>query len=194
MAQVALVGRRLPGARKYLGGSPDLSEEALVGIPSHASAVLRVQLPSGHITLLPKLPLPSSRTRRGRFKWLRAVLAPDGSIFGIPACADCVLRISRDGSCETFGGELISSLPPGEWMWHGAAVGRDGNIYAIPANAERVLKIEPKERRVSCIGPRLYPGESAGFEPFCASPPFQSPLSLHPSHLLIIPLESLILP
>ncbi|KAL3929300.1 MAG: hypothetical protein SGPRY_002017 [Prymnesium sp.] len=151
MAQVALVGRRLPGARKYLGGSPDASEEALVGIPSHASAVLRVQLPSGHITLLPKLPLPSSRTRRGRFKWLRAVLAPDGSIFGIPACADCVLRISRDGSCETLGRDLISSLPPGD-KWYGGIKADDGSIWGIPYNAPRALKIVPETGEVSEVG------------------------------------------
>jgi len=141
-------GPSIPGPHKWLGGAMTADGTALLGVPSNAERVVRVDLATGAIMLTAHAP-------RGRFKWLRGVLAPDGSVFCIPACADAVLRIATDGSVCELGRGL---LPAGDWKWHGGAVGRDGNIYAIPANASRVLKIEPATGAISLIGPELQPG------------------------------------
>jgi hypothetical protein len=149
LADVSLWGPSLGSGRKYLGGAMTAAKDAIIGVPACASAVVRLELASGAVSYLP------GPKMRGRFKWLRGVLARDGAIFCIPACADSVLRIGPNGEVSTIGRGV---LPRGEWLWHGGALGRDGNIYAIPANAERVLKIEPESLRVSLIGPALQAG------------------------------------
>ena len=156
MATVEIHGPKLPGKRKYLGGAPTLEGDALLGVPAHATAVLKLELATGAVTLDESGNLRSPRTRDGKFKWLRGVRA-GSAIYCIPACGDGVLKIEpATGEQRVLG---RGELPTGEWMWHGAALGRDGNIYAIPANAERVLKIEPAPvDRVSLVGPRLHPG------------------------------------
>jgi hypothetical protein len=141
-------GERLPGPHKWLGGATTADGTVLLGVPSNAERVVRVDLTTGTIELTAHAP-------RGRFKWLRGVRARDGSVYCIPACADAVLRIAADGSVTELGS---GTLPEGEWKWHGGALGGDGNIYAIPANASRVLKIEPATGTVSLIGPELQPG------------------------------------
>lgn len=123
IADVRLWGPRLLGVRKYLGASPNGTEDAIFAVPSHSRAILRLDLRTGAVSTLP------FKTQPGPFKWLRGVLAPDGSIFCIPACAGCVLRIHVDGTISTLGRGII---PKGDWMWHGASVGTDGNIYCIP--------------------------------------------------------------
>ena len=154
-AHVSLHGPKIPGSRKFLGGSPNGDRTALLGIPANHRYVVKLDLTTGEVTTLPT-PCP-----RGKFKWLRGVLAPDGSIFCIPACADCVLRIHADGKIDALAHDVVAAAQadgPGEWLWHGGSLGTDGNVYAIPANASRVLKIEPVTGRVSLIGPLLHPG------------------------------------
>jgi DNA-binding beta-propeller fold protein YncE len=150
-AHVQLCGPPLGTSRKWLGGAFTASGNYLLGMPSHARHVLRLNLLTGNVDWLPGAPL------HGKFKWLRGVRAADGSVYGIPACGDGVLRISPEPECEV---SVIGrgAIPSGMWMWHGAQMGNDGNIYAIPANAERVLKIEPATQTVSLIGPVLQPG------------------------------------
>ena len=60
----------------------------------------------------------------------------DGAIYGIPQCADSVLRIDPATQSVT----TIGTLPPGGHKWHGGVVGRDGCIYGIPANADSVRR------------------------------------------------------
>lgn len=141
-------GEKMPGPHKWLGGATTADGTVLLGVPSNAERVVRVDLTTGAIELTAHAP-------RGRFKWLRGVRARDNSVYCIPACADAVLRIAADGSVTELGRGI---LPVGEWKWHGGALGGDGCIYAIPANASRVLKIEPATGTVSLIGPELQPG------------------------------------
>ena len=53
-ADVQLWGRKLPGARKYLGGSPNGEKpDALLGVPSHSQSIVRLEIllwgpPVGH--------------------------------------------------------------------------------------------------------------------------------------------------
>lgn len=51
----------------------------------------------------------------GKFKWLRGILAGDGCIYGVPACASSVLKIDPStDECTTIGGPF-----EGKWLWHG---------------------------------------------------------------------------
>jgi len=149
---VQLWGPPLKGSHKYLGGAPSASGDTLIGVPAHSREVVTVNLADGTVSKL------ASRARRGNYKWLRGVLAGDGAIYCIPACADAVLRIAPDGSLSELGRGTLPSANAGEWRWHGGALGRDGNIYAIPANAERVMRITVSTGEVELIGPRLHPG------------------------------------
>ena len=142
--EVSLHGPKYRGVRKYLGGAPNAERTALIGVPAHDRCVLKLDLETGEVNHL------EAKTPKGPFKWLRGVLADDGSVFCIPACASTVLRIHPDGALTHLGEGV---LPKSEWKWHGGQKAKDGNIYAVPANAERVLKIEPAENRVSLIGP-----------------------------------------
>ena len=49
---------------------------------------LRLELASGDVELLPQTISDGSRIDKGPFKWLRGVLAPDGHVYCIPACAN----------------------------------------------------------------------------------------------------------
>lgn len=149
---VRLWGPVLRGTHKYLGGAPTASGDALLGVPAHARDVLRVNLADGSVTCL------AARARRGHYKWLRGVLAGDGAIYCVPACAPSVLRISPDGVLTELGAGTLPAANAHEWRWHGGALGSDGNLYAIPANAERVLRVIVATGRVELIGPPLCPG------------------------------------
>jgi streptogramin lyase len=149
--RVELWGPSLGTGRKFLGGAFTIDGTALLGVPSHADAVLRLDLQTGAVS---KLPGPRIT---GKFKWLRGVRAADGSVYCIPACGDGVLRISADQKqVHTLG--RGDPMFEGTWLWHGGQLGSDGNIYAIPANAERVLKIDPVTQTVTTIGPALQVG------------------------------------
>lgn len=149
--RVELWGPSLGPGRKFLGGAFTIDGSALLGVPSHADAVLRLDLHTGAVSKLP------GQRITGKFKWLRGVRAADGSVYCIPACGDGVLRISADQSQVHVLGRG-DPMFAGTWMWHGGQLGSDGNIYAIPANAERVLKIEPATQTVTTIGPALQVG------------------------------------
>ena len=151
VAKVEMWGQELPGKRKWLGGAFVANGEAILGVPANSGSVLRLDVTNGEVSFLPGPDMP------GKFKYLRGIRAPDGSVYGIPACAGelGVLRVTVEGEV-TFLAQ--GTLPAGEWMWHGAALGRDGNIYAIPANAEQVLRVDTKALTVSLIGPKLHPG------------------------------------
>lgn len=100
--KVTPFGPRLPGVRKYLGGAPTAAGDVLWGVPAHCRQVLKLDLASGTVRLLSSQ-LPDGRIAKGPFKWLRGVLAPDGAVFCIPACADFVLRIDPDGTQSALG-------------------------------------------------------------------------------------------
>ena len=63
MATVEIHGPKLPGKRKYLGGAPTLEGDALLGVPAHATAVLKLELATGAVTLDESGNLRSPRTR-----------------------------------------------------------------------------------------------------------------------------------
>ena len=40
---VTLIGPKLKGVRKYLGGAPDSARSAIYGVPAHSEQVLRLE-------------------------------------------------------------------------------------------------------------------------------------------------------
>ena len=106
---------------------------------------LRLELASGDVELLPQTISDGSRIDKGPFKWLRGVLAPDGHVYCIPACAniypfspyvtphsphisefnsfsqacaDYVLRISADGTQTALGREARFAHKPHTSLSH----------------------------------------------------------------------------
>jgi len=161
-------GTSLYGRKKWLGGSVG-ADGTLYAVPSHAGNVVALQPASERVSLLP---LPSTGKAltdvkahngpwAGKFKWLRAVRANDGCIYGLPAFARRVLRIDTSkGTGEGAVTVLDTELPQGQWKWHGGSLGLDGNIYAIPANAERVLRVKPATGEVRTIGDKPLLGKN----------------------------------
>ena len=78
------VGKRFPGADKYLGGVRS-SSGAIYAIPGHAKRVL--QIVGDDVRLV-------GPAFEGKYKWLRGVAARDGCVYAIPCHAERVLRIA----------------------------------------------------------------------------------------------------
>ena len=147
------VGKRFPGADKYLGGVRG-STGVIYAIPGHAKRVL--QIDGDDVRLV-------GPVFEGKYKWLRGVAARDGAVYAIPCHAERVLRIvppKRPGDDPDVG--LVGPKLPGLWKWHGAVEDpASGRIYAIPQSAEQVLRITPgsadgaMEAVVELVGPAL---------------------------------------
>ena len=85
---------------------------------------------------------------KGDWKWHGGVLASDGNIYGFPAHAESVLKISPGtGEVTQIGGPF-----EGRYKWLGGAIGNDGNIYCMPSDATSVLKINPQTGECTTIG------------------------------------------
>eukprot|EP00959_Pyramimonas_sp_CCMP1952_P266759 5577077-Pyramimonas_sp.AAC.2 len=85
---------------------------------------------------------------KGDWKWHGGVLAADGNIYGFPAHAEAVLKISpATGEVTQIGGPF-----KGRYKWLGGAVGDDGNIYCMPSDANSVLRICPGTGECSVFG------------------------------------------
>lgn len=137
----------LHGRHKWLGGAVNRDGTSIYAIPAHATQVLKIT---------PKLhgggestQVIGERPLHGNYKYLRAILAHDNMIYGVPCFAKKVIKIDPVTSKVTQFGE---NLPAGEWMWHGGAIAPCGTIYGVPCNAEAVLKICPSTEEVSLIG------------------------------------------
>jgi hypothetical protein len=142
-AELHLMDAYLKGNDKYLGLEVG-SDGCIYGIPGSARYVLKITPETGEIkTIGPKLmfPLVTTSLKKNQFKWLRGILAGDGCVYGVPANADCVLKIYPSTATEEARVTTIGGPFKGIWKWHGAVLARDGNIYGIPCNADRILKI-----------------------------------------------------
>ena len=151
------VGKRFPGADKYLGGVRS-SSGAIYAIPGHAKRVL--QIVGDDVRLV-------GPAFEGKYKWLRGVAARDGCVYAIPCHAERVLRIAPPlAAGEDPEVSLVGPRLPGLWKWHGAVEDpASGRVYAIPQSAEQVLRItpsdavdddgRPEEPAVELVGPVL---------------------------------------
>ena len=88
---------------------------------------------------------------KGKFKWLRGIVAADplhgadAAIYALPCNASAVLKIvPRTGSVSTMkewvdplsGKRKVNPVLSGVFKYHGGVLAADGNIYAIPATGE----------------------------------------------------------
>ena len=136
----------LQGRHKWLGGALNVDNSSIFAIPAHASKVLKI---TPNNTGGEKVEVIGKQQLCGNYKYLRAILAQDDMIYGVPCFAKKVIRINPETSeVHQFG----ENLPAGEWMWHGGAMAPCGTIYGVPCNAESVLKITPSNERVELIG------------------------------------------
>jgi hypothetical protein len=136
----------LQGRHKWLGGALNHENNAIFAIPAHATKVLKI---TPDETGGEKVEMVGEQPLNGNYKYLRAILAQDNMIYGVPCFAKSVIKINPITSeVSQFG----SGLPSGEWMWHGGAMARCGTIYGVPCNAEAVLKVTPSTEEVSLIG------------------------------------------
>ena len=87
-------------------------------------------------------------------KWYGGIKAPDGSIYGVPYCADKIIRIVP----ETQSVELLevqgASLEPTRNA-HGGLLAPNGCIYCFPSHADRVLRIDCATKTCTLIGDSL---------------------------------------
>lgn len=128
---------------------------------------------SGHYLtdLTPSAPRPHPTTHRHPlFVYLfafRAALGSDGNIYGIPATANCLMRVDTQSDevstichCKDFEGE--------EFKYGGAVAGPGGHfIFGLPAKAGRVLKFDVKRQSISFIGPELVRTHGHKYESGC---------------------------
>ncbi|KAG8468134.1 hypothetical protein KFE25_007186 [Diacronema lutheri] len=157
-ATVSLVGSFSPGGYKWHGGvvAPD---GCVWGIPANADTLLRI-VPGGgvdgeDIAVQISGPILSGQHRTdGKYKYLGAVLARDGSIICFPSDADFVLRIDTEtGSAHTIGGSLRAMERIEQNKWQNGFLGLDGCVYGIPLKAESILRVVPETGEVSTIQP-----------------------------------------
>ncbi|KAK3252248.1 hypothetical protein CYMTET_38440 [Cymbomonas tetramitiformis] len=158
---VTTVGWVLADAKqKWLRGCL-AHDNCVYGIPCCAETVLKIDTDPSH-SKHPQQPTMSlleptrdaAENLKGTWKWHGGVVARDGNIYGVPANATSVLKISvPSGEVTTFGD---ASLLEGDYKWYGGLLAADGAIYCIPQNADAVLKILPEAEEVVLIGQGLF--------------------------------------
>ena len=82
-----------------------------------------------------------------QYKWIDAVLAPNGKIYCVPYNATQVLEIDPNTNTTT----LIGSVYSGTFKWVGAALAPNGKIYCVPYNATQILEIDPITKTTALI-------------------------------------------
>lgn len=90
----------------------------------------------------------------GKYKYLGAVVAPDGNDYSFPSDAEHVLRINTaSATVETVGASLVGMEVMEQNKWQNGFVGPDGCCYGIPLKAQSILKVVPATGEVSTIQP-----------------------------------------
>ena len=139
-ARLQLVGPALKGKTKWLGAA--LVDGTLMGIPGHATSILRIDPRLDRVSVLGE----GCVNKRGvnRFKWLRGV-AVGASAYGIPMHGDAVLKATPrvDVSKVELLGRKELRRTSGDFKWHGGQLAPNGKIYGVPCYADAVLKIDP---------------------------------------------------
>mmetsp|Transcript_25484 Transcript_25484/g.63061 ORF Transcript_25484/g.63061 Transcript_25484/m.63061 type:complete len:274 (-) Transcript_25484:214-1035(-) len=148
-AQIVEVGEFPLGGWKWHGGTR--SGEYVIGIPSHASAVLRIHAETNQVALLGA----ELEVMQGKYKWGGATTDHNGIVWAIPSDADVPLRIvPSTGEVGVVANGVIASAIGPEWKnkWQGGVLGADGDVYCIPCDAQQVLAIHTESGTVSLLG------------------------------------------
>ncbi len=152
------------------GGTADASGRYILGIPSNADYVLKIDCLHDTARLIgPKLETGRHRVNKdGRYKYLGSALAEDGNIYMFPCDAERVLRVNpRTDSVRCIGPAFVGHPPAlrrsdpakfertvvsadgqtihciGENKWQNGFAAKDGAVYAIPQRAPGILRIVP---------------------------------------------------
>jgi hypothetical protein len=158
--QVTTIGDLPAGGHKWHGAVASADGTSIIGIPSNADTVLRIDVDSQELSQLPFEYSCAHRADR-KYKYLGGVLGPDDNVYAIPSDADRVLRINpRSGECTEIGESLLGRVGRDHNKYQNGFLADDGRIYAIPLKADRVLCIDPQTEEVSTIGDE----ELVGFE------------------------------
>lgn len=147
---VALVGPIFKGKWKWYGGLR--TGHRIYGIPSCWDSVLAIDTsgPTPRISTIGQL-------GTGGWKWHGGVVAADGSVWGVPANADQVLKVHEDRVTLLGRGVFRSGRHRNDdkYKFLGACLGNDNKVYCVPSDADFVLQIDPATDRVSNFGPSL---------------------------------------
>ena len=124
------------GKDKYLGGELG-ADGNIYAIPGTARTVLRVDTSTGRCTTHGELigPWVTTSLKRNQFKWLRGIACPDGSIYGLPSNANCILKITPNEDpakvkVSTISGPKDGSML-GQWKWHAGELASNGCICEL---------------------------------------------------------------
>lgn len=90
------------------------------------------------------------------------VLAPNGSIYGIPLAAETIIKIDPDTDTVSFFGELQE----GSRKWAGGVLTPDGIIVAVPDDATQILLIDTNDDSISFLDVPDYGNQKWSFGVF----------------------------
>ena len=155
------------GGWKWHGGSADRARTTVYGFPNNADSVLKVDVATDAIELLPGT-LESGRHRvpqDHKYKWLGGAVARDGNLYCFPCDAERVLRIDTETrAVSTVGPDFVfpladyplpRSAPKAASnasgmnvsmsvnKWQNGFVLEDGAVYGIPQRARGILRLLP---------------------------------------------------
>lgn len=156
----------LVGCFKWHGGvlAPDGN---IYAIPANSMRVLMIVPSTGEVRLVGPPLLPVLGERSGgpgpldvAGRWYGGLLGSDGSIYGMPCNADCVLKITPQPWPDSMlpppdpvVSTLEAPLELGNWDYHGGIATKGGHVlYAVPMHASRVLSIVPETGTVRLVG------------------------------------------
>lgn len=165
--EVSLIGPSLGvGGYKWHGGVRTPAGETIIGIPSHASSVLKIVPGSLTVTTIGEVeagPLFQPTRLRfrqpGRYKYGGGVAVGD-VVYAFPYDAYLPLRIDVSNDdvrvLSKFADEASRRDCEAHNKWQNGFVSRaDGCAYAIPVSAQAILKIDPKTDIVSTTAREL---------------------------------------
>ena len=98
--------------------------------------ILKIDTIQGTVETLDDVELPET----GHDLWISGALAPDNSIYYMPASARRIMRLNPDNDSLSSVGD---DLGDGWWKYRGTVVGNDDCVYGIPYYATRIVKFDP---------------------------------------------------
>lgn len=165
--EVSLIGPSLGvGGYKWHGGVRTPGGNTIIGIPSHATSVLKIVPGSLNVTTIGEVeagPLFQPTRLRfrqpGRYKYGGGVAVGD-VVYAFPYDAYLPLRIDVSNDdvrmLSNFADDASRRDCEAHNKWQNGFVSRaDGCAYAIPVSAQAVLKIDPKTDIVSTTAREL---------------------------------------
>jgi streptogramin lyase len=141
---ISSFGAGLVGPGGYPGGVLGLNGKIYAVPEFSSSSILEIDPATDGIRLIPITGFNMVGCARA---FQGTAVAPNGKIYGLPACSDKVLEY--DPATDTY--QLIGGVPAGTWRWVRAILAPNGKIYGMPQNASDVAVIDPATSTLSLI-------------------------------------------